>query len=134
MRCNVDIETWMAKLIGEDLELSASAHALPASLGENLPHIHVVRTGGYTTDMVIETHNLDFDVYAEDAADAMQEAADLCGYIRIEGSFVTERNGVKLTVYEAEITTLPYSNPDPRHPNLARATFKAQILTRTRGN
>lgn len=134
MRCNVDIETWMAKLIGEDLELSASAHALPASLGENLPHIHVVRTGGYTTDMVIETHNLDFDVYAEDAADAMQEAADLCGYIRIESSFVTERNGVKLTVYEAEITTLPYSNPDPRHPNLARATFKAQILTRTRGN
>lgn len=134
MRCNVDIETWMAKLIGEDLELSASAHALPASLGENLPHIHVVRTGGYTSDMVIETHNLDFDVYAEDAADAMQEAADLCGYIRIESSFVTERNGVKLTVYEAEITTLPYSNPDPRHPNLARATFKAQILTRTRGN
>lgn len=134
MRCNVDIETWMAKLIEEDLELSASAHALPASLGENLPHIHVVRTGGYTTAMVIETHNLDFDVYAEDAADAMQEAADLCGYIRIESSFVTERNGVKLTVYEAEITTLPYSNPDPQHPNLARATFKAQILTRTRGN
>lgn len=135
MRCNVDIETLMAKFIKEDLEVSTSAHTLPASLGEDLPHIHVVRTGGYTSDMVIETHNLDFDVYAEDAADAMEAAADLCGYIRVEGTFTAEiGDGSKLVVYASEVMTLPYHNPDPRHPNLARATFKAQILTRTRGN
>ena len=134
MRCNVDIETRMARFMKEDLELSTSAHALPASLGENLPHVHVVRTGGYTSDMVVETHNLDFDVYAEDAADAMEAAADLCGYIRVEGTFTTEIDDKKLVVYASEVMTLPYHNPDPRHPNLARATFKAQILTRTRGN
>lgn len=134
MRYNVDIETLMAKIIKEDLKVSTSAHALPASLGEKLPHIHIVRTGGYTTDLVIETHNLDFDVYADDAADAMTAAADFCGYIRIEGPKIAEASsGEKMTVYSSEVMTLPYDNPDPRHPNIARATIKAQIKARTRG-
>ena len=64
MRVSVDIETALYDLLTAD-GYSASAHVIPATLGKDLPHVHVVRTGGYTSDMVIETHNLDFDVYAE---------------------------------------------------------------------
>ena len=80
------------------------------------------------TDRVIETNNVDFDVYAEDNASAMTEASNLCGWVlNLEGSTVGTY------CYTSDVTTLPYNNPDPRHPNLARATFKAQILVRMRG-
>ena len=127
MRVNVDIETALYNKLTAD-SYHASAHAIPSSLGNNLPHIHVVRTGGYTTDMVIEYHSVDFDVYAGNDADAMTTACNLCGWVR-------GLDGVALDTvcYDAEIVTLPYPNPDPRHPNISRATFKAQILTRTKG-
>ena len=121
MRYSKDIETDLYNELTAS-EYHASAHQIPPDLGSSLPHIHVVRTGGFEKDMVIEVNNIDFDVYASDAADAMEQAALLCGWIRdLEGVFS----------YKASITTLPYSNPDPRHPNIARATVKAQILTRT---
>lgn len=125
MRYSSDIETALYELLTAD-EYNASAHALPAEF--TLPHIHVTRTGGFTTNLVIETNNIDFDVYAEDAADAMTAASNLCGWIRsLEG------DDVDTPCYQSEITTLPYDNPDPRHPTLARATVKAQILIRTKG-
>jgi len=127
MRASVDIETAIYELLIAS-EYSASAHALPATLGAPLPHVHVVRTGGLTDDFVIETNQVDFDVYAADDADAMEDACSLCAWVRnLSGEIVGTQ------CYAAEISTLPYNNPDPRHPNLARATFKAQILTRTKG-
>lgn len=121
MRYNRDIETELYKLLTE-AKYSASAHVLPATLGADLPHVHVVRTGGYESDLVIETNYIDFDVYAEDDPDAMTAAGELCGWVRdLTGDHC----------YMSSITTLPYHNPDPRHPDIARATFKAQILTRT---
>ena len=121
MRKTIDIETALYNRLTED-NYSASAHAVPATLGDALPHVHVVRTGGYESDLVIETNQVDFDVYAADQADAMEEAADLCGWVRELAGDIC---------YVAEVTTLPYANPDPRHPTIARATFKARILTRT---
>lgn len=127
MRYSTDIETALYNLLDES-EISASAHALPADLGATLPHVHVVRTGGFVTDRVIETNNVDFDVYAEDNASAMTAASNLCGWVRdLEGGWVDT------ACYSSEVTTLPYNNPDPRHPNISRATFKAQILVRMRG-
>ena len=121
MRYSKDIETALYEELVRD-GYSASAHVIPSSLGSHLPHIHVVRTGGYETDMVIETNMVDFDVYADDAAYAMEQASLLCGLVRdLTGDMC----------YTSEITTLPYNNPDPRHPNIARATFKAQIRVRT---
>ena len=127
MIVTVDIETALAEKLATD-KYSASAHAIPATLGATLPHIHVVRTGGYTSDMVIDTHYVDFDVYAADQADAMKEASNLCAWVR---DLVGQTVGSPC--YAAEISTLPYGNPDPRHPNIGRATFKAQIVIRTRG-
>ena len=151
MRYGVDIETALYNKLTEE-GISASAHRLPASLGVTLaplqsaeeseshdeseapepgipalPHVHVTRTGGYTTDMVIEENNVDFDVYAEDQADAMTAAAELCGWVR-------ELAGQEIgsPCYTSEVITLPYENPDPRHPTLGRATFKAQIRIRTK--
>lgn len=121
MRVSIDIETALYEALTE-AGYSASAHALPATLGHDLPHIHVVRTGGTTTDLVLETNLVDFDVYALDPAEAMTAATNLCAWVR-EIPFS----------YFSEIETLPYHNPDPRHPSLGRATFKAQILTRTKG-
>lgn len=125
MRVSVDIETALYDLLTAD-HFSASAHAIPSNLGAELPHVHVVRTGGITSDMVIETNNVDFDVYAGEPAEAMIAATNLCAWVR-------ELSGKQTPCYSAEIITLPYSNPDPRHPTLARATFKAQLLTRTKG-
>lgn len=123
MRKSNDIETVLYQSL-YDYGYSASAHAVPASLGDALPHVHVVRTGGFTSDLVIEHHNVDFDVYADDPAEAMTAACNLCDWVR---------NLVGSEFYSSEITTLPYGNPDPRHSTLARVTFKALILTRTKG-
>ena len=128
MRVSNDIETALYKLLISE-GISASAHAVPMSLGEAFPHVHVVRTGGYTSGLVVEDNNVDFDVYAADQADAMTAACDLCDWIRGLAGGV-----VGTACYSAEIMTLPYGNPDPRHPNIGRATIKAQILTRTRGD
>ena len=86
----------------------------------------MVRTGGYNTDRVIDVNNVDVDVYAGTQADAMEAATALTGWIRnLEG-------GALVTpCYSAEVLTLPYHNPDPRHPNIGRATIKAQITIRT---
>lgn len=121
MRKNRDIETELYKML-TTAKYSASAHLIPDTLGSDLPHVHVVRTGGYEDDLVIETNYIDFDVYAEDDPDAMTVAGELCGWVRdLAGEYC----------YMSSITTLPYHNPDPRHPDIARVTFKAQILTRT---
>lgn len=125
MNVSIDIETALYNALTLS-QYYASAHNLPASLGENLPHVHVVRTGGFTSDRVIDTNNIDFDVYASDAADAMSAACTLCGWVRgLEGEDIGS------PVYSSEIVTLPYHNPDPRHPTVPRVTFKAQIIVRT---
>ena len=125
MRITLDIETALYNALIADGQ-SASAHRIPASLGETLPHIHVTRTGGSNSDLVIDSHYVDFDVYAEDDADAMETASNMCAWIRsLEGSTSNP------PCYASEVITLPYKNPDPRHPTLARVTVKAQITTRT---
>lgn len=125
MRITLDIETALYKALTDDGH-SASAHMLPASLGSTLPHIHVTRTGGSNSDLVIDSHNVDFDVYAEDEADAMETASNMCAWIRSLAGAASNP-----PCYVSEVTTLPYKNPDPRHPTLARVTVKALITTRT---
>ena len=119
MRKTKDIETALYEQFTDD-GYSASCHAIPSTLGQNMPHIHIVRTGGYEADLVVETNYIDFDVYADNDADCMAIASHLCGYVRDIP-----------WAYMSEISTLPYHNPDPRHPSVARVTFKAQIVTRT---
>ena len=46
MRVSIDIETALYDLLTA-AGYSASAHTIPAKLGRTLPHVHVVRTGGF---------------------------------------------------------------------------------------
>lgn len=124
MRKTVDIETALYTALSL-AGYSASAHSLPATLGSSLPHVHVTRTGGYESDMILNGHYVDFDVYDEDFADAMEEADVLTGWVRdLEGE------DLDTPCYVSRIMTLPYNNLDPRHQDLGRVTFKAEIMTR----
>lgn len=125
-RTTVDIEAALQGALSEE-GLSASAPPVPASLGLALPHVHVTRTGGYESSFVQDMHLVDFDVYAADEQAAMAAANALTAWVR--GLAGKDLGGVP--VYTAAIATLPYGNADPDHQTLCRATFKAQILTRT---
>lgn len=127
MNVSVDIETALYNALSA-AGYSASAHMIPATLGTVFPHIHVTRTGGHTEDRVLDVNSIDFDVYEETQMDAMSEASKLCGWVR-----ALEGEDLDTPCYGAEITTLPYRNPDPRHPTIGRATFKALIRIRTKG-
>ena len=68
MRVSIDIETALYDLLTA-AGYSASAHTIPAKLGRTLPHVHVVRTGGFTNDRVMDFNSADFDVYAATQAE-----------------------------------------------------------------
>ena len=102
--------------------IKAAAPPVPANLK---PCVYIYRTGGYGTNYVQDLHTVDFDVYAETEAEAMEQADELTRWVRsLEG------RDIGVPVYISQITTLPYNNPDPSHYNLPRATFAAQITTR----
>ena len=127
MNISIDIETALYDLLTA-AGYSASAHMIPASLGRHLPHVHVARTGGTNESIVLDTNYIDLDVYARTQMDAMQEATALTGWIReLRGESIGD-----VPCYTSEVTTLPYHNPDPRHPTLGRVTVKARISNRTK--
>lgn len=107
--------------------MSASAPPIPATLGAHLPHFHAVRVGGWQENAVQDMHEVEIHAYAADEADAMGAANGIAGWVRrLAGDML---DGYQ--VYTSNVTTLPYGNPDPLHQSLARATLRAQILTRT---
>ena len=107
--------------------MSASAPPVPATLGAHLPHYHAVRVGGWQENAVQDMHEVEIHTYAADEADAMAAANRLSGWIRALAGDTLDGH----QVYTSNVTTLPYGNPDPLHLSLARATLRAQILTRT---
>ena len=117
----IDIEDALQAALNAD-GIKAAAPPVPANLS---PSVFVHRTGGYGTQYVQDLHTIDFDCYAETEAEAMAQACELTRWVRsLEGREIT------VPVYIAEVTTLPYNNPDPNHASLARATLSAQITTR----
>ena len=97
----------------------------PDDLGAELPICVCVQTGGTRENIVMDAASLDFDVYAatEGAAlDAARECAAIVASLPINGSRVQWRT--------ADVTALPYANPDPMHPTIPRATFGATLRAR----
>lgn len=127
MNVSIDIATALYRALTTD-SYSASAHTIPAALEHRLPHIHVTRTGGTNTDRVLDLNYVDFDVYARTQAEADEAAMILTGWVR----FLAGGSLGGLPCYSSKVLTLPYPNPDPRHPNIGRATLKAQITIRTK--
>ena len=117
----IDIEDALQNALN-NAGITASAPPVPANLE---PCVYVHRTGGYGLNYVQDLHTIDFDTYETTEAASMQTACELTEWVRALAG-----KSLGVPVYIAEITTLPYYNPDPNHPSLKRTTFSAQIPTR----
>lgn len=117
----VDIEGALQAALNE-AGVAACAPPVPADLSEMCV---VTRTGGFERAYVQDVHVVSIDCYAPDWERAQAVAGEVCGIVRsLPGSTVGT------ACYASEVTTLPYSNPDPSHPSLARVTVGAQVATR----
>ena len=113
---SVDIEDVLRTQIG-DSTLTASANPLPPSF--TLPYALVTALGGTTHDLVIDELRASVDVYADTWANAHT-------YAQIA---LARTRGLQ-TAYFVEVDALPYHNPDPLRPDLARVTFDLTIGVR----
>ncbi len=126
----VDIED----LLRQDIPLALSgafsiygaAPPVPETLGANLPLVIPERVGGTRYSMVVDAHNVAFDVYAPTWGEA-QEAA---GHVVAAVSELPYRSDTVGSYRETQITTHPYNNPDPEHPDIPRVSVNAQVITR----
>jgi len=125
IRKTIDIEAGLQALLVAD-KWTACAPPLPPTLGSSLPLVAVYRTGGTRALFVQDEHAVTFDVYAADDAAAMESADALTAW----ASALEGRDIGGEPCHLVEIGALPYNNPDPRHPTLARASFSARIRTR----
>ena len=125
-RRTIDVEDALQAALNAD-GYRASAPPIPRDLGSSLPYVLVRRTGGYENGMVQDMHLASIHVYAEDDAQAMHEADALTAWVRALAGH--DLGGVPC--YVAAVSTLPYGNPDPDRPELARCTIGVQLLTRT---
>lgn len=125
-RRTIDIEGGLQARLEAD-GWASCAPPLPSTLGSTLPFVCVTRTGGTRSAFVQDDHAVTFDVYADTESAAMESACDLTAWAAdLVGSDIGGE-----PCHLVSIGALPYSNPDPRHPTLARASFPARIRTRT---
>lgn len=101
-------------------------YAPPVPMGMAPPFSAVVATGGSRRDRVRDVRYVDVDTWAEDEESALAEAASIVP--RMEALESATVGGV--AVSRVACTTLPYVNPDPRRPELARATASYEVALR----
>lgn len=128
----VDVEDTLRQDIPEALEgafsIFGAAPPVPESLGSNLPLVIPERIGGSRYSLVLDAHSVAFDVYAATWGEAQEAAGQVVAAI----SELPYRSGLAGAYYSSEITTLPYNNPDPRHPDIPRVSVNAQVITRAK--
>lgn len=124
----IDFAAFVAGRITDVLGIAASATPIPEDLGAVLPYAVVYNVGGYrdAETRVLDTGALSIDVYADKPAQAM----DVCAQVAALVDALSDDDGGAVQVYTAQVTTLPYDNPDPRHPTIYRATCAADVMTR----
>lgn len=123
----IDFAAVVAEMVTAALGYAASATPIPEDLGASLPYVVVYNVGGVrdARSRVLDTGALSVDVYAETPAQAM----DACARVAALIDALPDAGGA-VQVYAAQVTTLPYDNPDPRHPTIPRATCAADVVTR----
>lgn len=106
--------------------LDMAAYPVPRNLGVRTPFTVIQRTGGATASKVLDAHDVSFDCYAQRWDEAMDAASDVCGLVHaLEGLDV---GGAYC--FRSQLRTLPYNNPDPNRPDLARVTLSAVLTFR----
>lgn len=123
----LDFAAYVAGEIAAALDMGASATPIPEDLGDVLPYAVVYNVGGYRDrdTRVLDVGAISVDVYADTPALAMSVCGDVAALLD-----ALPDNAGAVQVYAAQVTTLPYDNPDPRHPTLPRATCAADVVTR----
>ena len=119
---SIDIEAALQEHLAAS-GYNACALPVPQELKAGCVIVH--RVGGYSQSYVQDVSSVAIDAYGETKVEAMQLACKLTGEVR---AVVGKLGGV--AVYAADVTTLPYDNPDPAHYSLERATLQAQVITR----
>lgn len=86
----------------------------------------VTRLGGGPQSAVSHEHDLSIDCWAATPADAMALADDVQAVV----ASIPLRTPASGAVYTTSDPMVPYPNPDPHRPTLARATFRATVGAR----
>lgn len=103
--------------------LNAVPLPVPETLGDTLPLAVVEPLGGARTTLTIDQTAVTVGVYGVDELEAQQAAALAVGIL---DAMQYETS----TWYRADITTLPYNDPDPRHPTIPRWSLAATVWAR----
>ncbi len=118
----LDIENVMRECIGAQVAYPCSAPPIPQDLEP--PRIVFARTGGSSSDLVVDSSSVIVHCYGGTWADAMDEANEVAGAVK---ALPYLDNPVTASV----LNTLPYNNYDPQHPDVPRVSFSAIITTRS---
>ena len=109
------------------LSCGISGTPIPADLGKTLPYAVIYSVGGFKTSKVVDTHTVSIDVYDERWDLAMAAASKLSGIVE----FLVDTDGLSVDYHSTATTSLPYNNPDPRHSDLPRVTFTADVVLKS---
>lgn len=122
LACPIDIEDAMRVDLAALLDgCRVFAPPIPPDLREN--DVMVERVGGVSVSSVSYAHDVSVDCYAADDASAVVLANTVHGLLCSLPVRDTS------TQYSDATANLPYSNPDPRAPTLARYTFRSTVIT-----
>lgn len=118
----IDIEDELQAYLNAN-GIRACATPVPANLAP--PMCVVWRTGGEQRAYVQDVQRVSIDCYGESVAGAMRTAHDAVALVRdLSGRTIG-------TFCYASSASLPHLNPDPDHPTIPRATFSAEVVTRS---
>lgn len=118
----LDIENIMRQEVGALVDVPCCAPPIPNDL--SAPQVLFQRVGGSVSDLVVDEHNVQVHVWANDWAEAQTIANDCVEAVKklpIMGGAVNA----------SAINSLPYNNFDPNHQGLARVTFLAIVTCRS---
>lgn len=118
----IEIEGLLAELASVETGIPSSAPPLPPDL--KAPLYQFARTGGASSDLVSDSHNVRVHVYGDTWEEAQILANRCVGWMK----------GVQFSdnpVNSVGIMTLPYNNPDPNHPTIPRVSFSAIVGCRS---
>lgn len=118
----LDIENVMREHVGSQVEYPCSAPPIPQDLEP--PSVVFTRTGGSTSDLVVDSSSVMIHCYGSTWADAMDEANEVAGAVKALPYLDNP-------VTASALNTLPYNNYDPQHPDVPRVSFSAIITTRS---
>ena len=103
-----------------------SAPPIPADLGNTLPYVVVERIGGMRESLVVDTHDIGIDVWADEWGEATLAANKVLGLL----CGLPYSDDPQVEYLGVEINALPYNNPDPNHQDIPRVSFTAHVKAR----